>query len=286
MRPIPPARPVPRPRRTTSLPELRSVRAWSRSSAAKVRAAASRGERSVHSPEVSVKTCRSKPGEAFLPDQSDLEAICATFCCSPETSRQIAAQGRIRLFPARAHLLRQGDRSTTTYLLIVGRAQAFVYSLDGQAILLHEFATGDLFGALGSLDPAPEEADIVAVDDVRSFLMEVGALVGLAERHGAIGLALSRILLKRLRATATRMYERAALSAGGRVCAELLRLARNDPGLAIRPAPVLAELALRVGTTRETASRTVSALERRGILRREGDALVVAAPQRLEAEML
>ena len=161
-----------------------------------------------------------------------------------------------------------------------------VYSHDGQTILLHEFADGDLFGALGGLDAIPEEADVIAVEDVRSFLMEAAVLVGLAERDGAIGLALSRILLKRLRATATRMYERAALSAGGRVCAELLRLARQDARLAIRPPPVLAELALRVGTTRETASRTVSALERRGILRREGDALIVAAPKRLEAEML
>ena len=224
--------------------------------------------------------------ERLLLEPSDIEAICATFCCPEETSRQIARQGRIRLFPARAHLLRQGDRSTTAYLLILGRAQAVLYSLDGQAILLHEFATGDLFGALGALDPAPEEADVIAVEDVRSFLLEASVLVGLAERHGAIGLALSRILLKRLRATATRMYERAALSASGRVCAELLRLARQSEGLAIRPAPVLAELALRVGTTRETASRTVSALERRGILRREADALVVAAPQRLEAEMV
>lgn len=215
-----------------------------------------------------------------------MDAICATFCCSPETSRQIGRQGRIRLFPPRAHLLRRGDRSTTTYLLILGRAQALVYSLDGQMILLHEFAGGDLFGALGSLDLAPEEADVVAVEDVRAFLVEAGVLVALAERHGAIGLALSRILLRRLRLTATRMYERAALPAGGRVCAELLRLARQDAGLAIRPPPVLAELALRVGTTRETASRTVSALERRGILRREADALVVVAPQRLEAEIL
>jgi CRP/FNR family cyclic AMP-dependent transcriptional regulator len=205
--------------------------------------------------------------------------------CSPEISAQILRQGRVRLYPARSHLLRQGDRSVWTYLLILGRAHALLYAVDGQTILLHEFGRGDLFGSLG-LDPGLEDADVVAVEDVRSFLLEAGILVALAERHGSIGLALSRLLLKRLRATATRMYERAALSSTGRVCAELLRVARGGEGLAIRPAPVIAELALRVGTTRETASRTVNALERRGIIRRDSDALVVVAPRRLEAEIL
>ena len=210
----------------------------------------------------------------------------AALACPRETSEQILRHGRFRDYPAKAFLLRQGDRSSITFLIVAGRAHALLYSVDGQAVLLHEFGPGDLFGAMGGLDAAPEEADVVAVEAVRSFLLEAGILVSLAERHACIGLALTRLLHKRLRLTAARMYERAALSAGGRVCSELLRLAREGEGHAIRPAPVIADLALRVGTTRETASRTVNALERRGILRRDGDALTVVAPGRLEAEIL
>jgi CRP-like cAMP-binding protein len=228
----------------------------------------------------------SATGEAGLFDAIDLEAVRSALACPAETSEQILRQGRIRVYPARGHILRQGDRATAAILVVLGHAQALLYSLDGQAILLHEFGPGDLFGALAGLTPSLEDADVLAVEEVRAFLLEAAALAGLAERHGCIGLALSRLLLKRLRATSARMYERAALSAPGRVCAELLRLAREGEGLAIRPAPVIAELALRVGTTRETASRTVNALERRGVIRREADALVVAAPHRLEAEML
>ncbi len=210
----------------------------------------------------------------------------AALGCSGETATQILGQGRVRVYPAKSYLVRQGDRSTTTFLLILGKAHALVYTFDGQMILLHEYGSGDLFGALGSLDPVAEDADVIAIDEVRSFLVEAGVLVTLAERHGSIGLALSRLLLKRLRTTSTRMYERAALSATGRVCAELLRMARDAADHAIRPAPVIAELALRAATTRETASRTVNALERRGIIRRDADALIVSAPHRLEAEMV
>jgi DNA-binding MarR family transcriptional regulator len=78
------------------------------------------------------------------------------------------------------------------------------------------------------------------------------------------------------------MYERAALSAVARVYAELLREARRAPDLRISPAPVLSELALRVSTTRETASRAVNALERRGIIHRDTVSLTIVAPRALE----
>jgi CRP-like cAMP-binding protein len=215
-----------------------------------------------------------------------LAAIGAAFGCAAETSARIFAAGRVKAYAPRACLVRQGDPCATAFLLVLGRAHALLYGADGQLVLLHDYGPGDLFGALGGTGGAEEEADVVAQEAVRAFLLEAAALVALAERHGAIGLALSRLLLKRLRATSARMYERAALSAPGRVCAELLRLARGGEGRTIRPVPVIAELALKVGTTRETASRTVSALLRRGLLRREGDALIVVAPARLEAELV
>ena len=196
------------------------------------------------------------------------------------------SQGRIRTYPVKAPLVLQDDPSATAYLLILGRAQALLYTFDGQTILLQEYRSGDLFGALGGLDPVAEDADVIAVEEVRSFLLEAASLVGLAERHACIGLALARLLLRRLRMTWARMYERAALSATGRVCAELLRLAREGENMTIRPAPVIAELALRAATTRETASRTVNALQRRGIIRRDSDGLIVIAPHRLEDEMV
>ena len=43
-----------------------------------------------------------------------------------------------------------------------------------------------------------------------------------------------------------------------------------------------AHLATRVQTTRETASRAVSALERRGVVRRDAEGLVIVARHRLE----
>ena len=204
------------------------------------------------------------------------------FGCPSDLAEQILARGRMRDFRPRAVLVRSGDRVSFLFVVVAGLAQAFAYSSEGQAVLLQEFGPGDFFGALGSAVAATHEADVIAASEVSSFLLDGTELALLAEQHGCIGLALLRVLVDRLQRTEVRMYEQAALSSVGRVYAELLRRARLSPILAISPVPVLADLALRVSTTRETASRAVNALERRGIIRRTEDSLVVVAPHRLE----
>ncbi|MDB5669104.1 MAG: hypothetical protein JWO25_63 [Alphaproteobacteria bacterium] len=210
------------------------------------------------------------------------ELIRETFACTGEIAAAIFVQGIQRRFAGDAVIVRQGERAEATYLLTDGRARALLYSVEGQLVLLCEYGRGDLFGALGELDPAPEEAEVIAAGPAAAFMLKAGHLVTLAETYGCIGLALSRLLLRQLRKATARIYERAAISAVGRVHAELLRLARDSNDFVIRPAPVLSDLAVRVATTRETASRAVSALDRRGIVRREGDSLRIVAPQRLE----
>ncbi|HMG47807.1 MAG TPA: Crp/Fnr family transcriptional regulator [Allosphingosinicella sp.] len=212
--------------------------------------------------------------------------LCGVFDCSIELAGHILLRGKRREFHARATIVRRGDRVSTLYVVVSGRAHAIVYSLDGQPVLLHEYRSGDFFGAVSPPYSATHDADVVAVEAVCAFLLEGGALALLAEQHGCIGLALLKVMVDRLQQTAARMYEHVALSAVGRVHAELLRQARQSADLTIRPSPILSDLALHVSTTRETASRAVNALERRGIIRRDGDGLVVVAPHRLEELVL
>lgn len=220
--------------------------------------------------------------DGTLPEQDVREFIRDTFGCSDEIAGYVFVRGSVRAWPPHSIIVREGEKSAFAYLLTQGRARALLYSVEGQPVMLCEYGPGDLFGALGELDPAPEEAEIRAVASVRSFLLKSRELVALAESYGSIGLALTRLLLRQLRRARSRLYERAAVSATGRVYAELLRMGRASPGFVIRPIPVLTELAVRVSTTRETASRALKAVERRGIVRRDSDSLTVVAPERLE----
>lgn len=208
--------------------------------------------------------------------------ICGVFGCPPELAQKIRSRGRLRDFRPRSHLVKCGDPVSVLFVIAAGLAQAILYSPEGHPVLLHEYRTGDFFGAVAAATQASHEADVIASTDVSSFLLDGRELALLAEQHGCIGLALLRLMIGRLQRTEARMYEYAALSSVGRVHSELLREARQTPDYTIRPAPVHSDLALRVSTSRETVSRAVNALERRGIIRRTADSLIVVAPHRLE----
>lgn len=215
-----------------------------------------------------------------------VQFVCEVFVCPPEVGEQMLAGGRLQSYSAETAIVREGDRLTQCYLLIAGRARAFLFTSSGQIILLHEYRRGDIFGALDDPEAAIQDTEIIAQTAVEALVMQASHLAMLAQQHGCIGLALSRLLILRLRKATERLFERSGLSSVGRVHAELLRQARLCPDLVISPAPVLADLALVVATTRETASRVVGALERRGIIRRDQDSLTVVAPHRLEEMIL
>lgn len=210
------------------------------------------------------------------------EDIRAAIGCSAEVGAALAAHAVARQYAARAVILRYGDRLGHAWLVVAGRAQAFVYGLEGQMVLVHEYRIGDFFGAVAAIDAGPVDADVVAADPTRAACVPAADFVMLVDRHRSLGVLLVRSLLEQLRAASARMVNRTTLSAPGRVYVELLRLAGLGDGTVIRPAPVHAALAVRVQSTRETVSRAVSALERRGIVRREDGALVIVAPGRLE----
>ena len=208
--------------------------------------------------------------------------LSSVFGCAADLAGQIRLRGRVRDYRRRAHLVKCGDPMTVLFVVVNGIAHAIVYSADGQTVLLHEYRRADFFGAMGQPPLTAHEADVVAASEVSCFLLDGRDLAILAEQHSCIGLALLKVLVDRLQRTEARMFEHAALSSNGRIHAELLRQARLSADLSIRPAPVLSDIALRVSTTRETVSRAVNALERRGIIKRTADALTVLAPHRLE----
>ncbi len=216
-----------------------------------------------------------------LPDTA-LEIVSATFGCDAPLAAVVVQQARYRSWPHRATIIAEGDDLDAILLLISGRARMLAYGVDGRVVLVQDFAVGDLMGEGSLIDESPSEGEIVAVEPVGAGSFVTSAFVALMSTHACIAMAVSRLLVARLGMATRRLVEGATLSAVGRVHAELLREARAGGAMTITPAPILAELARTVQTTRETVSRTISVLEKRGIVRRTAEALTVVAPHRLQ----
>lgn len=211
------------------------------------------------------------------------EAVIAeAFGCDTELAGVIHRKAEYRRYRPRAAILRSGDRSDSVYLLVEGHAQAIALSFDGRMVLVQEYRPGDIFGEAAISGPITAFEDIAAVTESEAGLFRSAAFVGLIECYPSVALAVSTLLTRRLGQANRRMVEGATLSAAGRIHAELLRQAKRTPDHTIRPLPVFSTFALTVQSTRETVSRTINQLERRGIVRREEGGLVVVAPHRLE----
>jgi len=218
-------------------------------------------------------------------DQDLTAFVQRVFDCPSETATAIARQASERIYARQAVIVRAGDRPSDTWLVIAGRAQALVYGVEGQEVMLQEYTDGDLFGAIANLDAGPQEAEVKAVETLRAALFLAADFLALIETHTAVGLAVSRLLLRQLRAATGRIAERITLSAPERVRVELLRLAEQADGRLIIPKfPGITALALKLNTARETVSREINALERRGVVRREGGAMVIVSPRLLRGD--
>jgi CRP-like cAMP-binding protein len=211
------------------------------------------------------------------------EAIAgATFGCDIDIARIVAASARYRDHDARETIIAQGEPCDHVYLIVSGHARMLAYSIDGRLSIIEEFADGDLFGETGLFDDHAMSGEVCATVVTRTGIFDAPVFLALMGRYSAIAIAISRLTIARLASTRRRLVEGATLSAVGRIHAELLRQAHAGDAMTIRPAPVLASLALTVQSTRESVSRAISALQKRGIIRRDADGLTVVAPHRLE----
>lgn len=207
--------------------------------------------------------------------------IATLFACSETVAAELAAAAALRRHAAGSTIVHQGEACSRVLVLLDGHVRAGMVTLDGRVLQVAEHRPGDIFGGV---DAAREQtADLTAVTAVTLASFVTAEFYALAERHACVGVILARAMVRQFGALTQLVSARLTLSAAGRVHAELLRMAREQDGRWIRPLPVLSDLALRVQTARETVSRAVSALERRGIVRRHEEGLEIVAPARLEA---
>ncbi|WP_338468467.1 Crp/Fnr family transcriptional regulator [Novosphingobium sp. ZN18A2] len=223
---------------------------------------------------------------AHVPDHDAVAVFRSAFDCGDDLAAVAMRIARFFDYPARGAIIEEGQECADVHLLTCGHARKQAVSIEGRMIVVEDYREGDLFGEAALSGDTTAHEDIRAVSASRTGAFANHQFVSLMSAHPAIALAVSRLLVSRLGNATRRFTEGFTLTAAGRVHAELLRRAEKQNAAAaqleIRPPPVFSELALSVQSTRETVSRAVNALEKRGIVKRTDDALIIVAPHRLE----
>lgn len=198
--------------------------------------------------------------------------------CSEASAAVLAKAMRSTKFQARTFLAHQGEDCTNFWLLLDGTVQLRAISFEGQNTVISSFGPGEVVGAFS--DTKAFNYDICALSTLWALEISGAELAAIVHAHADVGTGLSRIYAGQLDVVLDRFSSRVALSAMGRFYKELLRA--SDGADRVSPPPVVTALALVAQTTRETGSRALSNLERRGIIERHPDHIRIVSRGMLE----
>lgn len=201
--------------------------------------------------------------------------------------RTIANLGIERAVEEGGFFFLQGDQADYLYILSSGRAKLSQIGPDGQQVNLRILIPGQLFGAIGAVQPgAAYPACAQALEDSVAIAVESAAFGRLLEARPHLSFGLMTLMTGYIQEMQERYREMATERVEQRIAHVLLRLAgqsgkRVEEGVLIELKFSRQELAEMSGTTLYTVSRTLSAWEKQGILSTGRERVVITSPHGL-----
>jgi CRP-like cAMP-binding protein len=193
--------------------------------------------------------------------------------------------------PRSSTLAAEGSTPAHAFLVLRGRVRAVRRGEGGREITLEVFRAGDLIADALLAPDQPLANDWETVEPTTLLVIPREALLGYLRQLPELTLTLGRILVARLNRSKDLAVGLALSDVQSRVIAALRFLARQEgegqempDGLLLRRRPTQQELANLIGACRETVSRMVSDLTRRGLLTPQGRSLLIS--KRLDAVAL
>ncbi|MCP9488759.1 MAG: Crp/Fnr family transcriptional regulator [Solirubrobacteraceae bacterium MAG38_C4-C5] len=193
-----------------------------------------------------------------------------------------------RHFEAGQVIFREGDTSSTCYMVRHGHARALREHPDGRSIALAHFGPGDIFGELAMFDDERRSATVQTLDALDALAVAMADMRRLLVRHPDIAVKLVTSMGRRLRAANERIARQSFQTVQSRVATvlgTLVEQARKESAAAgsgtdAAAGEVLvritqADIAQLAGSSRESASRFLAVLERAGVLTQGRGRLVV-----------
>lgn len=186
-----------------------------------------------------------------------------------------------RSFAEGAVVVSEAEPGDALFVLVRGKVKVVLYGESGREVILSVFSRpGDVFGEMSLLDDAPRSATVSAMEPSTLLVLSRADFRRHVDRHPSIALQVLTELSRRLRRADAIIGDLALLDVFGRLAAKLRELAGSDgeeteAGILIRQRPTQAEIAAMIGTSRETVSRALSELARRGDVVMTGKRLLI-----------
>ncbi|MDR2450920.1 MAG: Crp/Fnr family transcriptional regulator [Candidatus Accumulibacter sp.] len=201
-------------------------------------------------------------------------------------SQTLARMGQamtFRSYPKGAYVLHKGDEGTYLLFLLSGRLRVMDLMEDGREVGLSFLLPGDYTGELSIIDGMPRSASVVAAEpSLLAFLHRARAQELIYTQPLVAERVLRRTVAKVRQASGYRMML-GINNAFQRFFTLICQMAAPGPGglVVIENLPTQQEIAAIINTSRETVSRALHVILKKGIVEKDMRRLIVRNPDAL-----
>jgi CRP/FNR family cyclic AMP-dependent transcriptional regulator len=190
-----------------------------------------------------------------------------------------------RSHPANQVILLENDWGGSVYFILEGWVKIRTYNTEGKEVTLNILGQGELFGEMAALDEVPRSTDVITLTSTVIGSMPSQDFIKLLHTEPLAGVRLAQLMARRLRQVNRRLRLRESDSQS-RVADTLLFLAEGQgkkgvTGIEIPNLPHR-ELSSLSGLARETVTRVLTRLEKKGLIAREQEVICIPDLSALE----
>ncbi len=172
------------------------------------------------------------------------------------------------------------------YIVLAGKVKVTKATSGGKETILAIHQPGDFFGEMALLDGKTSPATVSAIEDCRIATIYHSDFQRLMMSNEKVVRQIIQVLCSRLRQVWAQVQDLSYSTADDRIRAGILQLSRKHGvpdarGIIIDLKITHQELAELVGTSRETVTRTLARLQKKGVLQLDQRRIILLKPKAL-----
>jgi CRP/FNR family transcriptional regulator, cyclic AMP receptor protein len=191
-----------------------------------------------------------------------------------ETLKKIEEFGLFTNYKKDMIILDETNESTGLFIVLSGNVKVTRNDNEGKEIILTVLGEYEYFGEMSLLDGEHPSANVTAMNDTELFYLGRKEFMDLVQNNPKITFGLLEGVIRRLRAADDRIKSLSLLKAEGKIVSAIIHLAEISgimkQGLVEVELPFQHDIANIAGTSRETVSRVLHSLEKKGLVQLDG----------------
>jgi CRP-like cAMP-binding protein len=192
---------------------------------------------------------------------------------------RIEELGMIRNYKKEMMIMDETNEGNGLFIVTKGAVKVTRNDSEGREIILTILGEYDYFGEMSLLDGQNPSANVIAMENTELFYLGRDEFMHLVQYNPKITFALVEGLIKRLRAADDKIKSLSLLKAEGKIISAIIQLAEISgtmkQGQVEVELPFQHDIANIAGTSRETVSRVLHSLEKKGLVHLDGSKIQI-----------